>query len=107
MGAAKTTTDAAPPAITSMLFLPGATLAVGGGSGKPLRGFDRLTAAGFSEEDIANVRRQFHGSRLPGTTDGEDGAVGVALVTGFASEVRLIESSSCVSVFSSSWRGLA
>ncbi|KAI0260683.1 DUF2407 C-terminal domain-containing protein [Gloeopeniophorella convolvens] len=27
---------------------------------KPLRGFDRLTAAGFSEEDILNFRRQFH-----------------------------------------------
>jgi hypothetical protein len=40
---------------------------------KPLRGFDRLMAAGFGEEDIANVRRQFHGSRLPGNTDGEDG----------------------------------
>ena len=27
---------------------------------KPLRGFDRLTSAGFSEEDILNIRRQFH-----------------------------------------------
>ncbi|ETW81462.1 hypothetical protein HETIRDRAFT_439906 [Heterobasidion irregulare TC 32-1] len=27
---------------------------------KPLRGFDRLTTAGFSEADIANFRRQFH-----------------------------------------------
>ncbi|KAI0304250.1 DUF2407 C-terminal domain-containing protein [Multifurca ochricompacta] len=27
---------------------------------KPLRGFDRLAAAGFSEEDILNFRRQFH-----------------------------------------------
>lgn len=27
---------------------------------KPLRGFDRLAAAGFSEEDIANIRLQFH-----------------------------------------------
>lgn len=27
---------------------------------KPLRGFDRLAAAGFSESDIANFRRQFH-----------------------------------------------
>ncbi|KAI0335719.1 hypothetical protein GY45DRAFT_1267027 [Cubamyces sp. BRFM 1775] len=27
---------------------------------KPLRGFDRLVAAGFSEEDIANIRLQFH-----------------------------------------------
>lgn len=27
---------------------------------KPLRGFDRLAAAGFSEEDIANIRSQFH-----------------------------------------------
>ena len=42
---------------------------------KPLRGFDRLTTAGFSEEDIANVRRQFHDSRPPGNTNGEDGAL--------------------------------
>ncbi|KAH9033327.1 hypothetical protein EDB84DRAFT_1588364 [Lactarius hengduanensis] len=27
---------------------------------KPPRGFDRLTSAGFSEEDILNIRRQFH-----------------------------------------------
>ncbi|KAF8500799.1 DUF2407 C-terminal domain-containing protein [Russula emetica] len=27
---------------------------------KPLRGFDRLAAAGFSESDILNFRRQFH-----------------------------------------------
>jgi hypothetical protein len=27
---------------------------------KPLRGFDRLAAAGFSEDDIANFRRTFH-----------------------------------------------
>ncbi|KAF7980695.1 hypothetical protein HWV62_37145 [Athelia sp. TMB] len=27
---------------------------------QPLRGFDRLAAAGFSESDIANFRRQFH-----------------------------------------------
>ncbi|KAJ3557177.1 hypothetical protein NM688_g1612 [Phlebia brevispora] len=27
---------------------------------KPLRGFDRLAAAGFSEQDIANIRSQFH-----------------------------------------------
>ncbi|KAH9924351.1 DUF2407 ubiquitin-like domain-containing protein [Epithele typhae] len=27
---------------------------------KPLRGFDRLSAAGFSEADIANIRLQFH-----------------------------------------------
>ncbi|KAG0700610.1 DUF2407 C-terminal domain-containing protein [Suillus ampliporus] len=27
---------------------------------QPLRGFDRLAAAGFSEDDIANFRRQFH-----------------------------------------------
>ncbi|KIM53458.1 hypothetical protein SCLCIDRAFT_1222777 [Scleroderma citrinum Foug A] len=27
---------------------------------QPLRGFDRLATAGFSEEDIANFRRQFH-----------------------------------------------
>ncbi|TFK52381.1 hypothetical protein OE88DRAFT_1734384 [Heliocybe sulcata] len=29
---------------------------------RPLRGFDRLAAAGFSEEDIASIRRQFHNS---------------------------------------------
>ncbi|KAI5981715.1 hypothetical protein EDD15DRAFT_2331104 [Pisolithus albus] len=28
---------------------------------QPLSGFDRLATAGFSEEDIANFRRQFHG----------------------------------------------
>lgn len=27
---------------------------------KPLRGFDRLAAAGFTAEDIANIRSQFH-----------------------------------------------
>ncbi|KAI9058567.1 hypothetical protein FKP32DRAFT_1659969 [Trametes sanguinea] len=27
---------------------------------KPLRGFDRLLTAGFSQEDIANIRSQFH-----------------------------------------------
>jgi len=27
---------------------------------KPLRGFDRLAAAGFTEDDIASIRRQFH-----------------------------------------------
>ncbi|KAF9644071.1 hypothetical protein BDM02DRAFT_3103492 [Thelephora ganbajun] len=27
---------------------------------KPLRGFDRLAAAGFTEEDIASIRQQFH-----------------------------------------------
>ncbi|KAH9949787.1 DUF2407 C-terminal domain-containing protein [Amylocystis lapponica] len=27
---------------------------------KPLRGFDRLASAGFSEQDIANIRLQFH-----------------------------------------------
>ncbi|KAF5326372.1 hypothetical protein D9611_000004 [Ephemerocybe angulata] len=27
---------------------------------QPLRGFDRLSSVGFSEEDIANFRRQFH-----------------------------------------------
>lgn len=27
---------------------------------KPLRGFDRLAAAGFTEQDIANIRMQFH-----------------------------------------------
>ncbi|KDQ14989.1 hypothetical protein BOTBODRAFT_109072 [Botryobasidium botryosum FD-172 SS1] len=29
----------------------------------PLRGFDRLASAGFSPEDIATIRRQFHTSR--------------------------------------------
>ncbi|KIK23484.1 hypothetical protein PISMIDRAFT_66500, partial [Pisolithus microcarpus 441] len=28
---------------------------------QPLKGFDRLATAGFSEEDNANIRRQFHG----------------------------------------------
>jgi len=27
---------------------------------RPVRGFDRLAVAGFSEADIANFRRQFH-----------------------------------------------
>ncbi|KAF8496099.1 DUF2407 C-terminal domain-containing protein [Gautieria morchelliformis] len=43
---------------------------------RPLRGFDRLQAAGFSEEDIASIRRQFHSEssdNLPDTDiDGED-----------------------------------
>lgn len=45
---------------------------------KPLRGFDRLTTAGFSEEEIANVRAQFHSSRGLGATESEedgDGAI--------------------------------
>jgi hypothetical protein len=29
----------------------------------PLRGFDRLASAGFSEEDIESMRRQFHAQR--------------------------------------------
>ncbi|KAG8935749.1 hypothetical protein FRC02_006558 [Tulasnella sp. 418] len=29
----------------------------------PLRGFDRLVTAGFTEDDIATIRRQFHASR--------------------------------------------
>ncbi|KAF8470350.1 hypothetical protein JB92DRAFT_3135187 [Gautieria morchelliformis] len=43
---------------------------------RPLRGFDRLQATGFSEEDIASIRRQFHSEssdNLPDTDiDGED-----------------------------------
>lgn len=39
---------------------------------KPLRGFDRLTTAGFSEEEIANVRAQFHSSRGLGSDAAED-----------------------------------
>ena len=30
------------------------------GQVRPLRGFDRLAAAGFSEADIAGIRAQFH-----------------------------------------------
>jgi hypothetical protein len=41
--------------VTLRLFL-----CVQGTQIKPLRGFDRLVAAGFSEEDIANFRRTFH-----------------------------------------------
>ncbi|KAF8517414.1 DUF2407 C-terminal domain-containing protein [Hysterangium stoloniferum] len=43
---------------------------------QPLRGFDRLQAAGFSEEDIASIRRQFHSEAssnlLDSEVDGED-----------------------------------
>ena len=43
---------------------------------RPLRGFDRLQAAGFSAEDIASIRRQFHSessNNLSDTgLDGED-----------------------------------
>lgn len=43
---------------------------------RPLRGFDRLQAAGFSEEDIASIRRQFHSessSNFPDADlDGDD-----------------------------------
>ncbi|OCH91602.1 hypothetical protein OBBRIDRAFT_792077 [Obba rivulosa] len=43
---------------------------------KPLRGFDRLAAAGFSEQDIASIRMQFHahsaGDYLDQDWDGED-----------------------------------
>jgi len=27
---------------------------------QPIRGFDRLASVGFSQEDIENIRRQFH-----------------------------------------------
>lgn len=27
---------------------------------QPVRGFDRLASVGFSQEDIDNIRRQFH-----------------------------------------------
>ena len=37
---------------------------------KPLRGFDRLAAAGFSEEDIANFRRTFHSQSTSDYLDG-------------------------------------
>ncbi|EMD40234.1 hypothetical protein CERSUDRAFT_112427 [Gelatoporia subvermispora B] len=43
---------------------------------KPLRGFDRLASAGFSEQDIANIRMQFHahsaGDYLDQDWEGED-----------------------------------
>ncbi|EJC98967.1 uncharacterized protein FOMMEDRAFT_142985 [Fomitiporia mediterranea MF3/22] len=38
---------------------------------KPLRGFDRLAAAGFSEEDIANFRRTFHSQSAANYLDAE------------------------------------
>ncbi|KAL5512674.1 hypothetical protein ACEPAG_2940 [Sanghuangporus baumii] len=38
---------------------------------KPLRGFDRLAAAGFSEEDIANFRRTFHSRSAMNYLDSE------------------------------------
>lgn len=40
---------------------------------RPLRGFDRLAAAGFSEEDIASIRRQFHNSGAHDYLDSEFG----------------------------------
>ena len=43
---------------------------------------------------------------LPGTTLAVGGRTGIVLVTGFASDERLIAVSSLCSVFSSSWRGL-
>ena len=39
---------------------------------KPLRGFDRLAAAGFSEEDIAQFRRTFHSQHDSDLADPED-----------------------------------
>ena len=39
---------------------------------KPLRGFDRLAAAGFSEEDIATFRRTFHGQSDGDYLDDDD-----------------------------------
>ncbi|KAF8327474.1 DUF2407 C-terminal domain-containing protein [Cantharellus anzutake] len=36
----------------------------------PLKGFDRLQAAGLSEEEIANIRRQFHATRGGDTNSG-------------------------------------
>ncbi|GJJ15755.1 hypothetical protein Clacol_010033 [Clathrus columnatus] len=36
---------------------------------RPLRGFDRLQAAGFSAEDIASIRRQFHSESSNGLGD--------------------------------------
>ncbi|GJE91718.1 DUF2407 ubiquitin-like domain-containing protein [Phanerochaete sordida] len=38
---------------------------------KPLRGFDRLAAAGFSQEDIANIRSQFHANSAGDYLDNE------------------------------------
>ncbi|QRW04934.1 hypothetical protein RhiLY_03933 [Ceratobasidium sp. AG-Ba] len=38
---------------------------------KPLTGFDRLAAAGLSQEDIESMRRQFHAQR-PEVDDGDD-----------------------------------
>ncbi|KIJ54915.1 hypothetical protein M422DRAFT_101876, partial [Sphaerobolus stellatus SS14] len=36
---------------------------------RPLRGFDRLQAAGFSEEEIASIRRQFHNESVNQNAD--------------------------------------
>lgn len=36
---------------------------------RPLRGFDRLQAAGFTPEDIASIRRQFHTESTNGLGD--------------------------------------
>jgi len=38
---------------------------------QPLRGFDRLSAAGFSESDIANFRRQFHSQSVSNYLDAD------------------------------------
>jgi len=38
---------------------------------KPLRGFDRLASAGFTEEDIVNIRRQFHSQSSGDYLDGD------------------------------------
>lgn len=39
---------------------------------KTLRGFDRLAAAGFSEEDIAQFRRTFHSQNEGDYIESED-----------------------------------
>lgn len=41
----------------------------------PLKGFDRLSNAGFTAEDIENVRRQFHESRGSHHGDAADGVL--------------------------------
>jgi hypothetical protein len=39
---------------------------------RPLRGFDRLAASGFTAEDIANIRRQFHSQQDTDYLDTEE-----------------------------------
>jgi hypothetical protein len=50
---------------------------------RPLRGFDRLAAAGFSAEDIENIRNTFHarqpGYALSGALDAEAGKIYIIL----------------------------